>query len=190
MERNRFGKILFPDEKNITTINQKVCRLIGVIPIQLNSVYATVDPYLDLLRLVVISAGEEWREIKGLEPEPDIEKLYRETAARLGIPEPPPKPVVEPGTGSDHFPSPEKTGPFGICPKCGQEKLVIKSLCLGCAKAKEGYKTEWVCVAEGCGYDEYSKLFLTEAYNKFNIPIPEGMKKQLGIKTVTDTGEV
>ncbi len=194
MTINRCGAILFPDEKNITTLYMKVCVTIGLVPKQLNTVFATADPYADLLRLIVITAGEKLRGARGQDVESDLEKLYRDTAAELGVPEPPPRPAYDPMNppqgGANKFPSPEETGPFGECPKCHKQTLVIKSLCLSCEKAEGGkYKTEWVCKDKECGYDEVSELFLVQAYNQFGIPIPEGMKKQLGIKTVTDEGE-
>ncbi len=93
-------------------------------------------------------------------------------------------------TTGNHLPSPEESGPFGECPKCHKKTLVIKPLCLSCEKAEGGkYKTHWICTDKECGYDEISEFFMVQAYNHFGIPIPEGMKKQLGIKTETDDGE-
>lgn len=190
----RCGTKLFPDEKNMTEIYAKTCQTIGIVPIQLNSLHGVSDPYADLMRLMVITCGEKLREARGQDRESDLEKLYREAALELGIPEPPPKPVYDPEHppqgGVSKFPSPEETGPFGECPKCHKQTLVIKSLCLSCEKAEGGkYKTEWKCTNKECDYDEVSALFLVQAYNQFGILIPEGMKKALGIKTVTDEGE-
>jgi hypothetical protein len=177
MERIRVGKILFPDEKNITVLNAKVCSMIGVLPIQLNSVYATVDPYLDLLRLVVITAGEYLRDARGWDKEPDLEKLYRETAAELGIPEQTPKPV---GEGVNQFPSPEKTGPFGECPMCHEKGLVVRSLCPSCRERVElKFESEMKCVK--CDFHEYSHLYSNALRTTYGIPIPEGMKHEMGL---------
>jgi len=115
----------------------------------------------------------------------ELRQLYLMTCEALHM-----APIVLNSAMASHYPTPEESGPFGECPKCQKKTLAIKPLCLSCEKAEGGkYKTHWICTDKECGYDEVSELFMVQAYNHFGIPIPEGMKKQLGIKTETDDGE-
>ena len=138
------------------------------------------DPFPHLTNNLVLRCG------KVLFPEiRELRALYLKTCEALHM-----APIVLNSAMASHYPSPEESGPFGDCPKCHNKTLVIKSLCLSCEKAEKGkYKTEWICTDKECKYDEVSELFLVQAYKHLEIEIPEGMKKQLGIKTVTDEGE-
>ncbi len=143
----------------------------------------TFDPCPEHITRIVLKAGAIIRELKGLPIEMNITTLYNETAPMLGV-----SVMQMTSRDANHLPGPEETGPFGICPKCSKKTLVIKGICGSCKKAEGGkYKTEWKC--KECDFDEVSPLFLVQAYNLFEIPIPEGMKHRLGIKTVTDNGE-
>jgi len=143
------------------------------------------------IKNILIQCGIALREAKGLPEEKNITILYEEALIALNIP------YIDTHTGmADHLPSPaemkDENGKFIIprrdCPQCGQKESVsLTSICLSCQDAEGGkYKTAWICNV--CNFKEKSEKFLTQWLKEFNIVNPNGFKRDLGIKTLTDQG--
>jgi len=99
--------------------------------------------------------------------------------------------MINPGRilsyGKREFVLNEDVGPLFKCSKCGEQKLVINSLCGTCKASQKGkFKSQVVC--RGCGFTEVSVKFITEWYKEFGFEFKGGSKKELGIKTLTDEG--
>lgn len=88
---------------------------------------------------------------------------------------------------ADHLPSPVETGPFFKCPKCNQDLLVVDGLCPDCEASEGGkYRSRMEC--RGCGYIEKSVKHVVQIYGEFGFNFESGLKKDLGIRTLTDKG--
>lgn len=110
--------------------------------------------------------------------------------------------------GADHLPSPQEMKddqgnyvmPRDKCPKCGKEgAIIIHPICPTCEKSEKGkYFTELFCgerdkegvliQGTGCGYSEVSTKRYSQWLTEKNPNWRGGMKKDLGVKTVTDDG--
>ena len=81
----------------------------------------------------------------------------------------------------------EETGPFFTCLVCGAERMVIYGLCPTCADSQDGkYSSKLVCLE--CKMTQVSEKHIAEWYRQFVFDFKGGMKKDLGIKTITDDG--
>jgi len=147
------------------------------------------DPCEHRIRQIIIKAGKLLREAKGLPTEKNITILYDETALLFGI-----EPIRLSSTEVDHLPTPEESARANsdnplvqICPKCGEKSYVPSSICQGCKESENGkYKMKLECYR--CKHSERLEKWLVQWMNENQIEIPDGMKRNLGIKTVTDDG--
>lgn len=147
------------------------------------------------MRLLIIKFGKLLRKERGLLEEKDVTLLYEWTAPLLNI-----KIIPLSSKDMNHLPAPHEMkdadGEFIIprrdCPKCGKkDSVVFASICPKCKESEGGkYKSGWKCENEGCEYieDKSEKPYLQEL-REMKIPLPKsGMKRELGIKTITDKG--
>jgi len=91
------------------------------------------------------------------------------------------------GLGKIHLPTPEETGPFFDCPKCGGKGLVIYGLCSTCKDA-EGGKFQSKLVCKLCAYETKSRKHVVSLLQEFGFEFRSATKKEIGIKTITDEG--
>ena len=144
------------------------------------------DPCPHQITQIVLKAGAIIRQLRGLSEEKNITTLYNETAPLLGIQ----VEQMKTGTHGDHFPSiAESMKALGLdmpkkpCPKCGAESFLYP-ICQSCADAEGGkYKTGYRCVACNSVFDKSEKVLSQLVPN-----LPSGIKKDLGILTITDKG--
>lgn len=154
------------------------------------------------LRQLVITAGQIIREIKGLPEELNVTVLFNETAPLLGIP------VIQLNSRQDggHMPAPHEMknnmGNFVVprrdCPNCGRKDgLSLKSICPSCTDSESGkYHTMYSCEEIGsegkligCGFKtDKSEKFMAQRISEENPDWEGGMKKDMGISTITDDG--
>jgi|SRR3972149_6907872 len=150
------------------------------------------DPCNHKITQIVLKAGVIIRQLKGLPEEKDITIIYNETAPLLGI-----LVVQKNSREADHLPSPAEMkndkGDFILprkdCPNCNEKNTVfLVSLCPSCKDSEDGkYHSAWTC--QKCGVImERSEKFLVKVLTEMGIEIPNGDKKALGIKTITDDG--
>ncbi len=160
------------------------------------------DPCEHKIRQLVIRAGNEIRRAKGLSEELNVTVLFNETAPLLGIP------VIQFSSRKhgDHLPAPHEMkddkGKFIVprkdCPQCGRKDgLSLKSICPSCTDSEGGkYHTMYSCEEMepdgkliGCGFKtEKSDKIMAQRMSEENPDWKGGMKKDLGIKTITDEG--
>jgi len=148
------------------------------------------DPCPHHITQIVLQAGAIIRALKGLPEEKNITKLYQETAPLFGLP-----PTQMNSMTANHYPTIEESEkelgakwiPRKACPKC-DAMMILSPICQSCADAEGGkYKTGYKCVA--CGFvDDKSPLFFSQRLKEMGVEIPEGMKQNIGIKTITDEG--
>jgi len=73
------------------------------------------------------------------------------------------------------------------CPSCHKRSLVLHGLCRSCKDAEDGkYKTMLRCGE--CGYSQRSEDPIVTWLDKLGIEFGTQTKESLGIKTVTDEG--
>lgn len=162
------------------------------------------DPCKHQITQLIIKAGAAFRVLQNLPEENNITKLYNEAAPLLGI-EPIQKNTTKDG---DHLPAPHEmrkpNGSFVVprkdCFPCGRkESMMLVALCQSCEDSEQGkYKTMWLCGEKdlngvfipesGCGHKDKSEKFFTQWMTEMGIEIPNGPKKDFGIKTMTDDG--
>ena len=161
----------------------------------------TFDPCPHQITEIVLKAGAVIRQLKGLPEENNITILYNETAPLLGI-----APKLMSSKDVDHLPAPHEMkndqGNFTIprkdCPQCGRKDgLSLKSICPSCTDSEGGkYHTMYSCEEMGldgkligCGFKtEKSERFMAQRMSEENPDWEGGMKQELGIKTITDSG--
>jgi hypothetical protein len=150
------------------------------------------------IRQLVIRAAMIRREDKGLPPEDNITRLYKEMAPLLGIP------VVQMSSNdADHLPGPYEMGQSPmkmpsarvneitkkllehkqICPKCGKKSMEIFDICRSCADFKAGFRSEWRCIGirdetgkivdAGCGEILKTNKFMGQWFKEFADADPE-----------------
>jgi hypothetical protein len=135
-------------------------------------------------RLRILNYGrKKWPEEK------NITNLYEMACKDLGI-------EIKPLSASmaNHLPTPEESARaypdsalIQICPGCGEKSYVPKSICQGCKESENGkYKMKLECYR--CNHSEKLEKWMVQWMNEKQIEIPDGMKRNLGIKTVTDDG--
>jgi hypothetical protein len=152
------------------------------------------------IRQIIIKAGREIRRIKGLPEEKNITVIFNEVADLFGV-----KKTLT-SRDANHLPSPHEMkndkGMFIIprkdCPHCGRkEGLSLKSLCRSCIDSEGGkYNTMYSCEEVGpdgkpigCGFkSDKSEKFMSQIMTELNPDWDGGIKKDLGIKTITDEG--
>ena len=159
------------------------------------------------LRQLVIRTGQIIREIKGLPEELNVTVLFNETAPLLGIP------VIQLNSRQNggHLPAPHEMktpeGNFTIprkdCPQCGRKDgLSLKYVCPSCddSKGEDGIKGKYHSMYSceeigpeskpiGCGLKtDKSEKFPAQRISEENPDWRGGMKQELGIATITDTG--
>ena len=207
----RCGHLLNPNEKNVTVLYEETAKKVGVAPFSMTTLKNNWEVAPQLIRQILITAGEKIREAKGLVPEEDLDKLYQDTAIEFGLinldsvvkEEMPNVPITE---GVNHLPAPHEMkngqGKFVLsrkdCPQCGRKDgLSLKSICPACADSEGGkYHTMYSCEEigpdgklMGCGFKtEKSEEFMVQRMSKENPDWQGGMKQNLGIKTITDKG--
>jgi hypothetical protein len=203
-----FGKIMFPGEKNITVLYEKVSALLGIPPFKMGTRTSEYDASYLLIRSTLTTAGEKLREARGLPTEPDLNKLFEEAAVEFGMeslkPELPKKNEWQETIRK--LPAPhemkDEQGKFVIprkdCPQCGRKDgLSLKDICPSCADSEGGKYLSWYTCEElgpdgkiiGCGFKtEKSEKRLSQRMSERDPNWRGGMKKDLGIKTSTDNG--
>lgn len=192
----RCGQLLTPAEKNVTTLYEQTAPKLGVAPFHLGSRSSNWEAASQLIRQILITAGQKLRETKGLSAEDDLDKLYHETAIEFGLVN-----IDEVGgrvrtDGVNKLPAPhemtDEQGNFVIprkdCPQCGEKaSMVLGPLCQSCEDAEGGrYKSMWQCVR--CGNKDRSGKFFTQWLNELGVDFRSGSKESLGIKTYTNEG--
>ena len=155
--------------------------------------------HLETLRLIEV--GRQLRIEKGLPEERNVSILHQEGAASEG------KEVVKfTSRKVNHLPAPHEmqndAGKFIIprkdCPQCGRKDgLSLKSICPSCTDSESGkYHTMYSCEEMGpdgkplgCGLKtEKSEKFMVQRISEENPNWEGGMKQEMGIMTVTDSG--
>jgi hypothetical protein len=145
---------------------------------------------------VLLKVGKVIRELKGLPEEKDITKLVQEAAIMLGIPiqqtlwtssEANELPRMQDMKDkNDNFIVPRKE-----CPVCHEkESLALLSICPTCKESENGkYHSAWKCLNKNCmtTVEKYEK-FISQMYVELGYSTPTGLKKDLGIQTITDEG--
>lgn len=121
--------------------------------------------------------------------EQNVTILYEGMCKKLGIP-------VAMGSSrkSNHLPTPAESARHNpespliqICPNCGKRSYVPSSICQSCKDSENGkYKAMFECFE--CKHKEKFDKWLVQVLNEKGIEIPSGMKRSLGIKTMTDGG--
>ncbi len=114
--------------------------------------------------------------------EKNVTVLLKKAAFLLGV-----TPEIQTSNTATHLPTPQETGPFFICPKCGKERMIIDGLCPSCKDSEAGkYRSMLYCE---CGFKEKSPTPQAILWVEHGYTGPtEGVKKKLGMKTITDTG--
>jgi hypothetical protein len=159
------------------------------------------NPEIHKVKNIIIECGRALRVAKGLPEELNITILYEEASLALGLP------LIPTTTReANHLPAPyEMVGPNGMpiiprkdCPQCGRKDgLSLKSICPSCTDSEGGkYHTMYSCEEIGpdrkpigCGFKtEKSEVFMVQRMSELNPNWQSGMKQELGIKTITDTG--
>ena len=153
------------------------------------------------IRLIVIEFGKALRKAQRLPEENNITILYKEALGAIGVID---IPITSRQT--DHLPAPHEMkndqGNFTIprrdCPQCGRKDgLSLKSICPSCTDSEGGkYHTMYSCeemgpdkTMIGCGFKtEKSERFMAQRMSEENPDWEGGMKQELGIKTITDSG--
>ena len=144
---------------------------------------------------LLIKVGQSVRELRGEQEEKNISILHREALEFLKMP----LPVQSTSKEADHLPFAyevtDQGGKFVIprkdCPQCFQKgSVVLAPLCQSCKEAEGGkYKSIWTCTK--CSWKEkMSKAFIRVLEDLGIASLPEGDKRSLGIKTMTDQGLV
>ena len=159
------------------------------------------DANVHLEKLRLIEAGRRLRLEKGLPEERNISILYQEGLTAEG------KVAVSTTSRTvNHLPAPYEMktseGNFIVprkdCPQCGRKDgLSLKSICPSCTDSENGkYHTMYSCEEIGpdrkplgCGFKtEKSEKFMTQRMSELNPDWEGGMKKDIGIDTITDDG--
>ncbi len=142
------------------------------------------DIVLHQERQKIISYGRtKWPEEK------NITKLYEMATKELGV-----EVKILDTVTANHLPTPEESAKENpnskltiICPKCGEKSYVLHPICRGCKDSEDGkYKTMFLCYK--CKYKEKSEKWLAQWMKELGIELPDGMKRHLGIQTVTNEG--
>lgn len=153
------------------------------------------------IRMMVIEFGKALRRIQGLSEENNVTILYKEALKTIGVIE-----VPITSRQVNHLPAPhemkDEVGKFIVprkdCPNCGRKDgLSLKSICPSCTDSEGGkYHTMYSCEEMGldrnpmgCGFKtEKSEKFMAQLMSELNPDWESGMKRDMGIKTVTDGG--
>lgn len=155
----------------------------------------TFNPDIHQVKLIIIKCGEALRKAKGLPEEKNITNLYEEASILLGIPT-----ISVTTRDANRIPTPYKMVkengtpiiPLKKCPKCGQDAMQMFGLCRTCedAKGENGevgkYKVKFECTK--CHFKERSEKPMVIWLQEMGVDFSNQSKKELGIKTITDTG--
>lgn len=160
------------------------------------------DPCDHKIRTMVVEFGKALRKVQGLPEESNITILYKEGLKAIGVEE-----VKITSATADHLPAPHEMkddqGKFIVprkdCPQCGRKDgLSLKSICPSCTDSEGGkYHTMYSCEEFGsftgkpigCGFKtDKSEKFMVQKMSEENPDWQGGMKQDLGVKTVTDSG--
>lgn len=138
----------------------------------------TFDPCNHKVNMILIACGELF-----FPEEKNVTALLNKTAALIGV-----QPEEFTSDQADHLPTPQETGPFFLCPKCGIKKLTIDGLCPTCTESEDGkFHSKLSCSA--CGFSEKSIKHIVTQLIDFGHDFSSSQKETLGIKTITDQGK-
>lgn len=141
------------------------------------------------LRDLIMRAEKECRRLENKEEERNITTLYLDGCKRFNLAPRQPK-----STDVSHLPTPEESGKANpdspwvlLCPKCKEKSYVMYPICRSCKDSEGGkYRTMFKCFK--CNHVDKSEKFFSQWISDMGLEMPTGSKKELGIKTVTNTG--
>ena len=202
----RCGQLQNPQERNVTTLYEEMTRKLGVIPFNMSTLSNNWEAAPQLVRQILITAGQRIRELQSLLPEEDLEKLAHDTAIEFGlidldsaVQEEMAK--VQKGEVVSKLPAPhemkDEQGKFIVprkdCPQCGEkESMILGPLCTTCedAKGEDGkqgfYKSMWQCIK--CSNKDKSEKRFVQWLTELGVDFGSGTKESMGIRTYTNNG--
>ncbi len=208
----RCGQLLNPMEKNVTVLYDDTAKKVGVIPFSMTTLKNSWETAPQLVRQILITAGQKIRDAQGLSPEENLEKLAHDTAIEFGLINLDAQVEEEMqntrirAKGANKLPAPhemkDEQGKFTIprkdCPQCGRKDgLSLKSICPSCTDSEGGkYHSMYSCEENdpdgkpiGCGLKtDKSEKFMVQRMSEENPDWAGGMKQDMGIMTITNEG--